>query len=866
MKRKHRLQHELLENRQLLAVNCVPLPTPAEAPPLSAPVERVTASPVPDVTVRDTPDSARSIADIQLGWSSRAATHAPDFVHEQGNQLFVLDQDGSGRVGLLTIFDRGDDGSLEVVEEIEVDFRVDEMIVTDDQIVLLGVEPDWRIASSDGADSTDGVIPFAPEPLPLGLTRVVTVNLGEAIGVVQQRFEVALNVMDRDGSRLLMRLTPHPFFVPAIGLHPPVYLPPRGDASLHVFEIRANGIHETASVQYVPQGPAQLVGDSVIVAGLRNYPIVSTAETDVPLEDGSWSGEPNQPLTPQLGPIAFPNSVIRQYRIDGQSMQPVAEFDLGPGSVTELRVSQDATTVTVVQFVIELDEAGQQVSRVRHETELFDFSDGELHPFETVPIPGFPLATYDDFVLLTDHHETLYVVDTNQALDVTADGRVQRIALPAGFRVDSSVFRGTYDRVVLMLERVVSGSDQLGIGDGLGPQWERYESLLLTVSMRDATIIGDARLDDGVRFTWPRGLTAIDAANDRFGFFVNLQPEAEQRGLQFRFGRLSEGGEFVTEGSIAVGNWLEVDANAQRLIARQPDRLVEYRWDDVDNPLITPIGSPTPPIEILVELGLRAVDDRGEPLTELTTGQDFWIEFTAKDLRDFGHGVFAAFFDLAVPGEHIVLSGPVEYGDGFQSINHGELGHAFVDDLGAIGNRVESQGNGVQRILRIAARAVASGEFTLTPEAADAEGTETLLRGRDTIVPDHSVRFSPLTLAIVDPPQENPLDADGNGIVSARDALVIINFLHRFGTTPVAELEERIATVRGERETVTGDEMAVMRRYDTNANGTITTLDALVVINRMSRERLNRDRTESVFAAIGAGLDNDDDDQMIMIE
>jgi hypothetical protein len=40
-------------------------------------------------------------------------------------------------------------------------------------------------------------------------------------------------------------------------------------------------------VEFAPQGPAPFVGDSVIVAGLRNYPILLTAETDVPLEEGS---------------------------------------------------------------------------------------------------------------------------------------------------------------------------------------------------------------------------------------------------------------------------------------------------------------------------------------------------------------------------------------------------------------------------------------------------------------------------------------------------------------------------------------------------------------------------------------------------
>ncbi len=263
--------------------------------------------------------------------------------------------------------------------------------------------------------------------------------------------------------------------------------------------------------------------------------------------------------------------------------------------------------------------------------------------------------------------------------------------------------------------------------------------------------------------------------------------------------------------------------------------------------------------EYLVELGLRAVNENGETLEEVAEGDDFWLEFNAKDLRDFGQGVYAAFFDLIVPTEHLVITGPVEYGPGFTSIRTGSFDDGEIDDLGAIGNVIENPGNARQQILRVGVRATGPGEVALRPGAADERGTETLLRGLETEVSRSSVRYTSLTLRIVeaaqiDPPDGDPLDADGNGQVTAADALVVINFLGRFGSMSLEQLSDRVMAARGESEQSPVDDLLAMRRYDTSGNGTITALDALVVINGLGRQALVAD------AERGGGMDDDDDE------
>jgi hypothetical protein len=192
-----------------------------------------------------------------------------------------------------------------------------------------------------------------------------------------------------------------------------------------------------------------------------------------------------------------------------------------------------------------------------------------------------------------------------------------------------------------------------------------------------------------------------------------------------------------------------------------------------------------------------------------------------------------------------VITGPVEFQEGFTGIRGGEFDEGEIDDLGAIGNRIEATGNDQQSLLRIAVRAISAGQITLQPQPADASGTEALLRGRETEVPASRVLYTPTTLSIVATLGEHHLDADGNGDVTAGDALVVINFLGRYGTTDLERLAETVLGSTAEGEQVSPLRLEAMRRFDTSRNGTISALDALMVINGLGRQSLINEMAES---------------------
>jgi Dockerin type I domain len=236
-------------------------------------------------------------------------------------------------------------------------------------------------------------------------------------------------------------------------------------------------------------------------------------------------------------------------------------------------------------------------------------------------------------------------------------------------------------------------------------------------------------------------------------------------------------------------------------------------------------------LEKLAELSLRAVNDNGETLTEIPAGESFWLEFNAQDLRQVGLGVFAAFFDLIVPTEHLIITGPIEYGPGFAGLPGGSFTDGEIDDLGAFSDEIDPPGADQQMIMRIAVQAVGAGQVTLQPEPADAEGTQTLLRGENTELSPESVHYRPLALTILEESGPDPLDVNGNGEVTASDALVVINFLGEHGTTQLSDL------VSGE---FSDEDLQLMRRMDTNRSGFISALDALFIVNRLNVVSINQ--------------------------
>jgi hypothetical protein len=940
----------------------------------------------------------------------------PDLIQQQGNRLFVVDQPAfSLQPGALHIFDLRSDGGLETVAQVELDLPVQQMIVQGDQVLLFGTLFDTPmildaglelLEANGGVRGFEQIAPFGG----LAKTLVLTVNVGQtSVEVVRQEFEGVFHELHHQGDRVAMISSTAGDVVIAI------YPPPPLTGQLTTFKITPQGLSTIAAAEIPLFGTTRVHGRDLYSAhtdhgGLLWTPLLEGLELN-----GAADSLPRFPGVPSP-----PSSSVSRNFLGDETIVAGSSLELGPGFLSHFDVAPDGRTAVAVRSLYTEEETLTSV-------DLLDLSGDEIRRYESIRLPKFSgqvLVGGPDYVVLRSYQDnTLVVIDANPAIDIAAENRVRRIALPDSLWVHYETLQVGSDRLVLFAQRdvAIEPTPRADGTVGLFAPERRGPAILLTVSISEARVIADSPLPEEVHLG-SRQLILIDGPTQRFGFISQVAGESEAR-ARFLFGRLLDNGRFDRDGAIGVGAWIEVDANAERLIVRQADRLLEYDWNRPEQPRVTPLGAPEPTIqaipdhyrlhadgqdqlldvlandqianfnftplariveligapegaeivegrlvripaaalegveqlrfeyvidngqerssavveiavqsiseeqvrelveavrqraaedlnvaaediqitsverlfseplpivlpgdptelnlspgilvtltapnvtamyaaslsgeiiqvfvsqlEFLVELGLRAVDDDGQTLAQVTEGQSFWLEFHAKDLRQFGLGVYAAFFDLVVPTEHLVITGPVEFQEGFTGIRGGEFDEGEIDDLGAIGNRIEATGNDQQSLLRIAVRAISAGQITLQPQPADASGTEALLRGRETEVPASRVLYTPTTLSIVATLGEHHLDADGNGDVTAGDALVVINFLGRYGTTDLERLAETVLGSTAEGEQVSPLRLEAMRRFDTSRNGTISALDALMVINGLGRQSLINEMAES---------------------
>ncbi|QDV43054.1 hypothetical protein Enr13x_29060 [Stieleria neptunia] len=268
------------------------------------------------------------------------------------------------------------------------------------------------------------------------------------------------------------------------------------------------------------------------------------------------------------------------------------------------------------------------------------------------------------------------------------------------------------------------------------------------------------------------------------------------------------------------------------------------------------------PLQRVMELRLQAVDAAGNAVEAIQSGDEFYIQVTAQDLRESGFGVFAVAFDLPLPMNQLELTGELILLGQFDDFGE-PITAEGIDEFAALEALIEHPGSDVQGVVRIGVRAIAGGEVTLRLDPAESRGAELLLRGRNDEVSPLEVDFGSLTFAI---DGIAPTDTDASGAVTPTDALRIINFLGVYGSMLVNELPTLSSQVEGED----GEQrLRSMRRLDTNADGLISARDALHVINDLAR-LFSRDEAavgggsnaeaESVDAAIASDFLSDDDD------
>ena len=1051
MSLKRSLVAEFLEKRQLLAANCVALNSAAnESLAMDSANRAEIALQRSDSGTAEGEqfgiDNFREHLSILrdefdfplLHGLHHPATNGPDLIQEHDGRLFVIDRGVYSRGDdRLVVLETDQDGTFAELINIPVDLRVERMFVTEDRVVLFANEQLFHTTERfhrwdpgdhqtetaiDGSGLIDSILPWRGHTIALTIDLATAIEDGEQQpaeddspatdpsaeepadatssdtnsdvdgdaeiierGIVRQEFDGPLIDVIGDDGRLI--LTTH-HTGPVIAIYPP----PPPAMNVRMLEVTADGLVELDAA--LPELGQSVYSAGTMLTGMTEYPSFFHIDPETGFEE-------NDILLPDVSHRA----VITQFTVSDSSIDEITRLDLGDGHLIDLHLSDDASTAIAVRS---LYTGNRQEMLI----DLLDLSQTEIRVFETITVEdasGYALSIDTDHVLIVNHlsEDSLILIETNQNIDVAAEGRVRRIESPAGVRIDSEAVRVS-DGQLLFLGRItpprtVDGDDDMSSSIDGSRRSRRpvaaLETVLVTVSISDAT----ARIS-GV-WKEPGGepspvavanrIFVIDAPTDRVGFLTHrFDPTEGEENAPFEYGRLDDEGDFVREGSIEHSHgWLEIDVDDQRLIARETGRVLEYRWDDIENPIVHPfheddrdpivafddfftlerdegdhlldvlandtfgeddlywyhrvfnardndedrerldpsidealdatvrivelIDAPdgvqvdgdqilvpagvvdqfdqfsfqyvisdghsesVATVEVVVredvretvaEVSLRVVDDAGDPTRQIAVGDIFWIELVGQDLRRDGGGVYAAFVDLELPVELVQLTGPIEYGEGFTSINVGSFTEHELMDFGAIGSEVDPPGNDrPQSLVRIQATALSAGAFVMTPTPSETPGTETLVHGRDSVVPNSRVRFAQTDVIIAEAPDLEPdLDANGDGVVTAADALKVINFLTVHGAMSLDD-----SAAEGEQGAVEVTDS--MRRNDTNHDGQITPLDALMVVNGLQRlviSRVDPSTTDSqpesttvsaVFAASTFTDDDDDDDQRLMM-
>ncbi len=271
----------------------------------------------------------------------------------------------------------------------------------------------------------------------------------------------------------------------------------------------------------------------------------------------------------------------------------------------------------------------------------------------------------------------------------------------------------------------------------------------------------------------------------------------------------------------------------------------------VGDPIAAQNNAPAGAKPFDVDISLRVVDGAGNAVSRVTPGSRFGVQVIVQDLRAAlavnPLGVFAAFTDilydadLAVPSNMIqgdpfdfdVVFGP-EFGVTGAFGIADKLG--VIDEFGSFLTNTNPSNNPPNPALTdqpvllatLYFDAVGTGELRMATSPADAlPFRDTLLFQPPEPVAVSRIRYNVTTVTIGGGNGEGetlqnallPADVNSDGLVTPIDALLIINSLSR-------------ARAAGE-----GEAAARSLYTDVNGDGSITPLDALQVINHLGRAR-----------------------------
>ncbi len=154
--------------------------------------------------------------------------------------------------------------------------------------------------------------------------------------------------------------------------------------------------------------------------------------------------------------------------------------------------------------------------------------------------------------------------------------------------------------------------------------------------------------------------------------------------------------------------------------------------------------------EVLIELVV--VDDQENPITEISSGEEFWVFAYVQDLRDPALGVFAAYVDITYDTSVVSVMGTslndIIFGNKYQNGKSGSLATpGLVNEVGAFGP-TSPTGSGKELLFAIPFRADQSGDVTFQLDPSDGAGHEVLVFGENQPVAWNAVTLTNAALTV----------------------------------------------------------------------------------------------------------------------
>jgi hypothetical protein len=218
-------------------------------------------------------------------------------------------------------------------------------------------------------------------------------------------------------------------------------------------------------------------------------------------------------------------------------------------------------------------------------------------------------------------------------------------------------------------------------------------------------------------------------------------------------------------------------------------------------------------------------------------GQTFFVDLLVEDLRELPLGVFSAYLDLNYDSALAETRGEIvasaEYPNGFSG---DASAPGLIDEVGGFAG-IEPPGGGTHVVVRIPMVATAVGQLTVATDPADDLPAHAIgVYGRNEEVPAAAIDYGQVVVEVTNGLHNTsqPHDTNADGEVSSIDALVIINVLNEQGPMSTGEMME---AERSAAEITQFSTQERPRYYDVNGDQFISAMDVLLVVNEL--ERLN---------------------------